>query len=55
MTGTFIRVKCKDCGNEQILFSRAAIEVKCLVCDSTIARPAGGKAIVQGEIVGPVN
>ncbi len=43
----FIRVKCLECENEQIIFGSAATEVKCLKCGKTLARPAGGKAILE--------
>jgi small subunit ribosomal protein S27e len=45
----FIKVKCK-CGNEQIVFDRVSLEVKCNVCDETLAIPHGGKAEIKGEI-----
>ncbi len=40
----FIRVKCLDCENEQVIFSHASTEVRCLKCDRVLARPSGGKA-----------
>lgn len=50
----FRRVKCNDCGNEQVLFLRAATRVPCAVCGAALAEPTGGLAIIKGEIVGPV-
>jgi small subunit ribosomal protein S27e len=47
----FLRVKCPECGNEQILFSHATNKVKCNVCGTIVAEPAGGKAKIKGEIV----
>ncbi|MEM4246224.1 MAG: 30S ribosomal protein S27e [Candidatus Bathyarchaeia archaeon] len=47
----FLRVKCRNCGNEQILFDRASTSVKCAVCDETLAMPTGGKATIHGEVV----
>ena len=47
----FIAVKCADCGNEQIMFRRAAVTVTCQVCNSTLATPTGGVAELRGEIV----
>jgi len=40
--GKFIKVRC-DCKNEQIIFGKAATEVKCLVCDKALATSTGGK------------
>ncbi len=51
MASSFLKVKCPDCGNEQILFSRAASQVDCQVCGTTLAKPTGGSAVVKGEIV----
>jgi len=50
MSGKFVRVKCPDCGNEQIIFDRAATVIKCAVCGSVIAEPRGGKALIKGKI-----
>ena len=47
----FLRVKCNSCGNEQIIFDRASVLVKCKVCDEVLAEPRGGKARIRGEIV----
>jgi ribosomal protein S27E len=38
----FVRLKCA-CGNEQNVFSAIAMEVKCLVCNTPLAYPIGGK------------
>src|SRR5207302_9844234 len=51
-TSQFLRVKCEDCGNEQIVFDRAASVVLCPVCGATVAKPTGGKAAIRGEILG---
>lgn len=51
MVNDFIKVKCADCGNEQITFSKAASVVTCTVCGSTLVKPKGGKAEIKGEIV----
>lgn len=47
----FVRVRCNQCGNEQIIFDHASIEVRCLVCGNLLARPTGGKAEILGTIV----
>ena len=48
----FLRVKCPDCGSEQIVFDSATIVVKCNICDGILAEPRGGKAELRGEIIG---
>lgn len=54
MTGEFIKVKCKKCKNEQIIFEKAATEVKCLVCKEIIVKPRGGRAELEAEHLGSV-
>ena len=48
---TFVRVKCPDCGNEQVIFNNVSSVVKCSVCWAVLAEPTGGKSAVKGEIV----
>ncbi|MFW9799460.1 MAG: 30S ribosomal protein S27e [Candidatus Thorarchaeota archaeon] len=43
----FLRVKCLECENEQIIFAHASTEVKCLNCDKVLARPRGGRAKLE--------
>lgn len=50
MARNFLRVKCEECGNQQIIFSRAATEIKCMVCSEAIATPTGGKPELNAEI-----
>jgi small subunit ribosomal protein S27e len=50
MAGSFYRVACPDCENEQVVFGRAATEVTCEVCGHTLARPTGGEAVLEGEV-----
>ncbi len=50
-TGKFLRVKCHKCKNEQVIFNRASMTVKCLVCDAVLAQPKGGKAIIKTKII----
>ena len=47
----FIKVRCKDCENEQVLFNKASSNVSCHICGSTLAKPSGGKAEIKGEIL----
>ena len=51
MAGSFHTVRCGDCENEQIVFGRASSEVACAVCGTTLARPAGGNATIEHEIL----
>ncbi len=51
-TSKFLKVKCNDCENEQLIFSRAASVVNCNVCGTTLAEPRGGLARLKGEVTG---
>lgn len=45
----FLKVKCSKCKNEQIVFSKAAMAVKCLVCSAALAEPTGGLARIKAD------
>jgi len=47
----FVRVKCPDCENIQIIFDHPSTVVKCLVCGRTLAEPRGGRGEIKAEIV----
>ena len=47
----FLKVKCVDCGSEQVVFGCAASSVKCLVCGKTLVESKSGKAKVLAKIV----
>ena len=54
MAGAFHTVRCGDCENEQIVFGKASTTVACAVCGTTLARPSGGLAKIDHEIVDTV-
>lgn len=47
----FLRVKCLNCGNEQILFGCASTDVACLVCGKLLTQSTGGKASILTKIL----
>ncbi|MBS3093875.1 30S ribosomal protein S27e [Candidatus Pacearchaeota archaeon] len=51
----FIKVRCSSCKNDQIIFEGATTKVKCLVCDTIIAEPKGGKAEIKARVVEMLN
>lgn len=51
MGSKFIRVKCNDCENVQVIFNKASSVVKCLICGCTLAEPRGGKAKIKTQIL----
>ena len=51
MAGSFYRVRCPDCENEQIVFGKASSTVNCAVCGTTLAAPTGGEVAFEGEVL----
>jgi small subunit ribosomal protein S27e len=37
----FLKVKCPDCENEQMVFEKASTVVDCVVCGKVLAEPSG--------------
>jgi small subunit ribosomal protein S27e len=52
MTSKFMKVKCEKCKNEQMVFEKPSIQVKCLVCGEVLAEPTGGKARLMVKAMG---
>ena len=47
----FLRVRCNDCGNEQVIFGASATVVKCIVCEKVMAVPKAGKGSIKTKIL----
>ena len=47
----FLRVKCNDCENEQIIFGSASRKVVCNVCGRTLSECTGGKSNITTHIL----
>ncbi len=47
----FLKVKCNDCENEQVIFDHVSTNVKCNVCGRTLATPGGGKAEIKSQVI----
>jgi small subunit ribosomal protein S27e len=47
----FIKVRCNDCENEQVMYDKASTTVLCHICSSTLAVPTGGKAKIKATIL----
>ena len=47
----FLKVKCPDCENEQLVFEKATSVVECTVCGRVLAEPTGGKAVIKADVV----
>ena len=47
----FLKVRCKNCGHNQVVNERASTIVKCNKCNVTMQKPKGGKAQTRAEIL----
>ena len=47
----FLKVTCSKCKNKQVIFNKASSKVKCLVCESELSEPTGGKAKVKSKVI----
>jgi len=47
----FLKVRCRSCESEQIIFSHTTHLIKCRTCGETLAEPRGGKAKINGIII----
>ncbi len=47
----FLRVKCTDCENEQVIFGSASTPVTCIVCGRALAESRGGRARILTPIL----
>ena len=48
----FLKVKCKECNEENIVYSHASSSVTCKSCGNVIAEPSGAAATLHGDISG---
>ena len=48
----FQKVKCKECDEENIVYSHASSSVTCKSCGNVIAEPSGAVATLHGVISG---
>ncbi len=47
----FIKVRCAECKNEQIVYGNVSTSVACLVCKKELAAPTGGKSKIAGRVL----
>ncbi|MBO3769628.1 MAG: 30S ribosomal protein S27e [Thermoproteota archaeon] len=48
---SFVKVRCTQCSNEQIVFEKPASNVKCRVCGRILVKSTGGKGKFFAEIL----
>lgn len=47
----FLKVKCIDCGSDQIIFSKPSSEAHCSVCGASLSEPTGGNGNIRADIM----
>jgi len=47
----FVRVLCKKCKSDQVVYNKIATAVKCLNCGEELAISCGGKAVIMGKVL----
>lgn len=47
----FLRVMCKKCRNDQIVYNKVATVVKCLKCGEELMEPCGGESFIKGKVL----
>ncbi|MCD5425775.1 MAG: 30S ribosomal protein S27e [Methanosarcinaceae archaeon] len=47
----FLRVKCNECEEEQVIFGSASRVIKCTKCGRVLAKPTSGKSTIKTHIV----
>ena len=50
-SSAFLRVRCRTCESEQIVFSHTTHIINCRTCGETLAEPTGGKAKINGPVL----
>ena len=50
----FLKINCKECEKENIVYSHSSTSVTCKSCGNVIAEPTGSKALIIGKISGTV-
>ncbi len=51
LNSKYLRVKCKKCSKEQVVFSNPASVIKCNSCNEVLAKPKGGKAEINAQVL----
>jgi len=49
---SFLKINCKECGEQQIVYSHVSTTVTCNSCGNILAKPMGSKAKFFGKYSG---
>jgi len=47
----FLAVRCGRCGNQQHVFGKSSLRVKCINCNKLLCLPTGGKVKIRTLVV----
>jgi len=47
----FVRVLCKKCKNDQVIFNKATTAIKCINCGEDLAVSTGGVTLIKGKVL----
>ncbi len=47
----FLKIRCPECSEEQIIFEKATSVIECPRCGKILAEPTGGKVHLNAEII----
>ena len=50
-TSKFLKIVCGKCKNEQTIFNKPSMVVKCLVCGAELAQATGGRAKLKAKVL----
>ena len=49
-TSKFVKVRCPKCKNEQIIFGKSVLKIKCLICNKLLIKTTGGKSRIKAPV-----
>ncbi|MBW3019744.1 30S ribosomal protein S27e [Candidatus Woesearchaeota archaeon] len=47
----FMKIRCTECNNEQVMFEKSSSNINCLVCNKPLATSKGGKSEITGRVL----
>ena len=50
--GRFVKIVCARCGNNQVTYGKASMDVKCLKCNKLLVKTSGGKIRIRTIVRG---
>ncbi len=51
----FLNIQCSKCGENNIIYTHTTSNISCKSCNELLAERAGGKAKINGNIIGTLD